>query len=151
MEWFVKALIKSSLAWLVAGVSMGVAIAVHPVWVVYRPAHFHMNLLGFVTMMISGVAYHVLPRFTGNVLHSRKLAAAHVWLANVGLALMVVGFVLIPQGVSFARWILGSGAVLSASALYLFAFNLWRTLDGRRAAGASAQVTPLIRKAAPFS
>ena len=32
------------------------------------PSHMHMVLLGFVTMMIYGVAYHVIPRFTGHAL-----------------------------------------------------------------------------------
>jgi cbb3-type cytochrome oxidase subunit 1 len=54
-----------------------VAMAVHPAWAVYRTAHLHMNLLGFVAMMIFGVAYHVIPRFTGHSLHSRRLAAVH--------------------------------------------------------------------------
>ena len=52
MEWFVKAFVKASLAWLALGVTLGVAMAAHPAWMVYRPAHAHMNLLGFVTMMI---------------------------------------------------------------------------------------------------
>ena len=52
MDWFVKAFIKASLAWLVLGVSLGVAMAVRPAWLVYRPAHLHMALLGFVAMMI---------------------------------------------------------------------------------------------------
>ena len=49
MDWFVKAFLKASLVWLVLGVTLGVAMAAHPVWTVYRPAHMHMVLLGFVT------------------------------------------------------------------------------------------------------
>ncbi len=52
MDWFVNAFLKASLAWLAAGVSLGVAMAVHPAWAIYRAAHLHMNLLGFVAMMI---------------------------------------------------------------------------------------------------
>ena len=54
-----------------AGVTPGLAIAAHPDWTVYPLAHVHMLLLGFVTMMIYGVAYHVLPRFAGYPLHNR--------------------------------------------------------------------------------
>ena len=72
MEWFVKAFLKASLAWLALGVTLGLAMAAHPVWTVYRAAHMHMVLLGFVTMMIYGVAYHVIPRFAGFPLHSRR-------------------------------------------------------------------------------
>src|SRR4029079_9549143 len=52
MEWFVKAFLKASLAWLTLGVTLGVAMAAHPAWTVHKPAHMHMVMLGFVTMMI---------------------------------------------------------------------------------------------------
>ena len=91
MEWFVKAFLKASLAWLGAGVALGLAMAVHPLWTVYRAVHLHMNLLGFVAMMIFGVAYHVIPRFTGHPLYSRRLAMVHWWTANFGLALFSIG------------------------------------------------------------
>ena len=72
MEWFVKAFLKASLAWLSLGVTLGVAMAAHPIWTLYRLAHVHMVLLGFVTMLIYGVGYHVIPRFTGSPLFSRR-------------------------------------------------------------------------------
>ncbi len=130
MEWFVKAFLKSSISWLGLGVTLGVAMAVHPQFIVYRPAHVHMNLLGFVTMMIYGVAYHVIPRFTGHQLRNRRLAAVQWWLANAGLLLMVVGFCLAPHAVSAAPVALGAGGVLSATAAYCFVYNIWRTIDG---------------------
>jgi cytochrome c/quinol oxidase subunit I len=133
MDWFVKAFLKSSLAWLALGVTVGAAMAAHPAWIVYRPVHVHMNLLGFVTMMIYGVAYHVIPRFTGHPLHSRRLAAVQWWLANAGLALMAVGFTLRARGgLDVATTMLGVGGLLSASAAYGFVYNLWRTIDGPR-------------------
>src|SRR6185369_2312567 len=149
MDWFVKAFLKASLAWLAAGVSLGVAMAVHPAWAIYRAAHLHMNLLGFVSMMIFGVAYHVIPRFTGHPLYSRRLAAGHWWVQNAGLALMVAGFLFIPRGMQGAWSLVATGGVLSALAAYAFIFNIWRTIDGRRhAVVAPAPVqapTPIAR------
>lgn len=130
MEWFVRTFLKASLAWLGVGVTLGVAMAAHPAWTVYRPAHQHANLLGFVTMMIYGVAYHVIPRFSGHALHSARLARAHVWIANGGLALMVVGFACRAHGVGHAGAVLAAGGLLSAAGAYCFIYNLWRTLDG---------------------
>ncbi len=97
MDGFVKAFIKASLAWHSLGAALGVAMAPYPLWIVYRPAHLHMLVLGFVTMMIFGVAYHVIPRFSGNPLHGRRLAAWHWWTSNLGLLLMTVGFVVRPR------------------------------------------------------
>lgn len=133
MEWFVKGFIKASLAWLALGVTLGVAMAVHPPWIVYRTAHIHMNLLGFVTMMIYGVAYHVLPRFSGHPLHSGRLAGAHWWLSNAGLAGLAGGFALRMHEPALARYAMAAGGVLSALGAYAFAWNLWRTMDGSRA------------------
>jgi cbb3-type cytochrome oxidase subunit 1 len=134
MDWFAKAFLKSSLAWLACGVTLGVAMAAHPVWSVYRVAHEHMNLLGFVTMMIYGVAYHVIPRFTGVPLHSRRVAAWHWWIANAGLAMMVAGFCLRASGATsttISTAVLACGGLASAVSAYLFVFNIWKTLDGR--------------------
>lgn len=130
MEWFVKGFLKASLAWLGVGVSLGLAMAVHPIWTVYRAVHLHMNLLGFVAMMIFGVAYHVIPRFTGHPLHSRRLAMLHWWSANVGLALFSVGLAAQAQAAQIAGAMLGVGGTLSTAGAFAFIFNIWRTIDG---------------------
>jgi cbb3-type cytochrome oxidase subunit 1 len=139
MEWFVRAFLKASLAWLAAGVTLGVAMAVHPAWVAYRPAHLHMVLLGFVTMMIYGVAYHVIPRFAGHALASRRAAGVHWWLSNVGLAMMATGFVLRVHVGSAATPILGLGGVLAALGAYTFVVLIWRTVDGPKRLQAAAR------------
>jgi cbb3-type cytochrome oxidase subunit 1 len=133
MDWFVKAFLKASLAWLSAGVTLGLAMAARPAWTIYRPAHAHMVLLGFATMMIFGVAYHVIPRFTGHPLHSRRAAAANWWASNAGLALMAAGFALRPHGVPLGAALLAAGGALSAGGAYTFAYVIWRTIDGRAA------------------
>ena len=157
MDWFVKAFLKASLAWLAAGVSLGIGMAVYPAWTVYRTAHLHMNLLGFVTMMIFGVAYHVIPRFTGHPLHSPRLAGLQWWLANIGLALFVTGLALLPatRYATPARIVVAAGGLLSGLAAYAFVYNMWRTIDGpaRRRTDTSvtaalAEVTALRRRVA---
>jgi len=143
MDRFVTAFLKASLVWLGLGVSAGVAIAVHPQWAVYRAAHLHMNLLGFVAMMIFGVALHVMPRFTGHPLYSRRLAVVQWWLANGGLAMFVAGFVLRPHvalGMP-VRILLAAGGTMSAASAYAFIYNLWRTIDGKAPSRASVRGT----------
>ncbi len=129
MDSFVRQFIKSSLAWLAGGVTLGVAMAVRPELVVYRPAHMHMNFLGFVTMMIFGVGYHLLPRLGGAPLRWRSLPTVHLWVGNAGLALMVTGFMLRPSLASPGQVTLGVGATLSAFGALCFVLNIWRTLD----------------------
>ena len=112
---------------------------------------------GIALGVIFGVAYHVIPRFTGNPLHSRRAAEVQWWLANGGLALFVAGLALLPNTMysTPARIVVGVGGILSAAAAYLFVYNIWRTIDGRAsrrsatsAETAPAAVTALQRRAA---
>ena len=134
MDWFAKRFIKASLIWLCVAVLIGLGMAIHPAWTIYRAAHMHAALLGFVTMMIFGVAYHVLPRFSGSPLYSRSLAGWHWWTANLGLGAMIVGFIArvstAAPGVVGAT-MLAVGGSLSAFGAFAFAWNIWRTMDGR--------------------
>jgi cbb3-type cytochrome oxidase subunit 1 len=131
MDWFVKAFIKASVVWLVVGMLAGIAMAVHPVWTVHRAAHVHLMLLGFVMMMICGVAYHVLPRFVGVPLPSPRAAAWHWWIANAGLIVMLGGFVLRDTGRASGTVLVSLGGSLSGIGTLIFAWLVWRTLDAR--------------------
>jgi cbb3-type cytochrome oxidase subunit 1 len=145
MEWFVKAFLKSSVFWLAAGVTLGVGMAAHPPWAVYRPAHLHMLLLGFVAMMIFGVGYHVIPRIAGNPLQRGRAPMVHWWLANVGLTLMAVGFIGRASGWKPALVPLAVGGALAAAGAYVFAFVVWRTVDGKRRPLRATQPEPGLR------
>jgi cbb3-type cytochrome oxidase subunit 1 len=130
MSAAVRNFLKSSLAWLALGVTLGVAMAAHPAWTLYRLAHVHIMLLGFVAMMIFGVAYHVIPHFVGFRLHRPALAGAHWWIANAGLVLMASGFVARVMAPTTGTLILVAGGTLSALGAYLFVYVIWRTIDG---------------------
>lgn len=132
MTWFVRWFIRSSLFWLGVGVTLGVVMAFRPASYAYRPAHMHANLLGFVSMMIFGVAYHVIPRFNGRPLHRQTWAKAHFWLANAGLLLMVCGWIGRAHDHAPATLLLRTGAALSVAGVALFIVNLWITLGRRR-------------------
>ena len=149
MDWFIKAFIRASLLWFTLGIALGLAMAAHPLWVVYRPAHAHMNVVGFITMMIFGVGYQLLPRLFGGGLWSRHLAIAHLWLANIGLALMVTGFMLAPHiGDESIPFTAGGGAIFTAGVV-CFVVNMWRTFDAadarhRPTDGAPAKRLPTV-------
>jgi cbb3-type cytochrome oxidase subunit 1 len=130
MDVFVRRFIRASLAWLLVGVTLGAGMVMWPYRMLpYRPAHVHANLLGFVSMMIFGVAYHVLPRFAGRGLHSNKMAQIHFVVANAGLALMVAGFLLRVTWALVGNPCLALGGVLSTAGAVLFVFNIWKTLE----------------------
>lgn len=129
MDWFIKAFIRASLLWFAAGIVLGVAIAIEPRWVVYRPAHAHMNVVGFLTMLVFGVGYQLLPRLFGHPLHSGRLAVLHLYLANLGLGGLVAGFMIRPHAAAAGRWLAAGGGILFALGALIWVFNLWRTFD----------------------
>lgn len=97
------------------------------------PAHAHLNLLGFVTMSLMGVFYHVTPPAA-----ERFLSRLHFGLATIGLWLMVPGIALSVTGGNPAMAIVGS--LLTAAAMLTFLVNLALTVFG--AVRGSARALP---------
>jgi len=129
VDWFVRAFLKSSLVWFAVGATLGLAMAIHPPFAVYRTAHLHINLLGFVGQMIYGVSLHVVPRFFGHPLVHPRLAAIQFWLAQPGLALIAGGFALRVHGATLVEPAIVAGAVLSTAAAGCYIVNLWATIN----------------------
>ena len=146
MDWYIKAFIRSSLLWFAAGIALGIAMAIHPPWVVYRPAHAHMNVVGFLTMLVFGVGYQLLPRLFGHPLHSPRLAAAHLYLANLGLAALVAGFAVRYHQAIAGAWLTAGGGIVFGTGVAFWVWNLWHTFDAadaRQRARAAAAKTDL--------
>lgn len=133
MDPFVRRFIKASLGWLGFGVLLGIVMAFAPHTIAYRPAHVHANLLGFVSMMIFGVAYHIMPRFAGTQLHSAQLASLHFAVGNAGLVMMVGGWIGSAHALRGSAYVLRGGALLMAIGVFIFIYNIWRTLEPNRA------------------
>ncbi len=130
MESFVRRFIRAALVWFAVGGALGIVLVLAPMQAAaIRPAHVHANLLGFVSMMIFGVGYHVLPRFTGVPLHSRRLPVLHFWTGNLGVAALVAGWIVRLWSAAAEQLLVGGGAAFSALGGVLFVYNLWRTLD----------------------
>ena len=149
MDWFVKAFIRASLIWFALGIVLGLAMAGHPQWVIYRPAHAHMMVAGFITMMVFGVGYQLLPRLFGFGLHSRRLAEVHWWISNGGLAAMVIGFVVTPHIGVRGTWITSGGGVLFAGGALVFVYNMWVTFNKADARQRERIVASLREKGLP--
>jgi len=49
------------------------------------PEHTHINLFGWISMLIFGFAYSYLPTFAGKTLYSTTLSYIHFICGNIGL------------------------------------------------------------------
>lgn len=123
--------LKVGMAYFLLGSLLGTLLAV-PVTrdILYRApgaqwrlAHTHLNLAGFVIMIIFGIAYHILPRFAGKPLHSDAWASVHFWIAALATAGMAIGF-LAPA----AAVLLWAGSVAQFAGIVLGVVNLWITI-----------------------
>lgn len=84
--------------------------------------HGHIMLLGFVLNLIYGIALHVLPRFSGQALYSERMANWQLYVANIGLPLMIVGWLSMKN-----EWI-SVGGGLQCVAIALFGINILLTV-----------------------
>ncbi len=128
MDRFVKNFIAVSIFYLALASIIGVAMGVRPETMSYlRFAHSHLMLIGWVTMMIYGVGYHVLPRFAGKLIKHKGLADIQFWLANVGLIGMVVFYTVTQLGTDM-RLLFGISAALQVASAFIFFYNMITTL-----------------------
>ena len=89
MDRYTKAFVVAALVYFFLAAALGawMGSAAPAGWV--RFAHVHFNLLGFMSMMIYGVGYFILPRFNGRTLRWPSWVPLHFYAANVGLIGMV--------------------------------------------------------------
>ena len=129
MDRFVKGFIVMSIVYLGIAAVLGIVMLANQNVMAIKFVHSHLNMLGWVSMMIYGVGYHILPRFMGRPLYSNKIGEAQFYLANISLVTMLVFYTLNvynPSGM-YRMITVVSGAV-QAIAIFLFFYNMLMTL-----------------------
>ena len=111
---------RVAVLYAVLGMALGIYMAASHDHV-QRPAHAHLLLLGWVSMVLYGVFYKLFPAA------KTALAGWHWWLANIGLIVMVSGILIIYGGAPERGEIFAStGALINIAGMALFAFNVFR-------------------------
>ena len=133
MSPLVRRYIKTSFAFLVVGLLLGTYILVSEFLVVRYPprlfitAHAHLLLVGFMLMMVMGVATWMFPRPARDDARYRpELAEVVYWLMTLATALRAAAELL--QGVTGApalRWMIALGGFGQLVGATLFALNMW--------------------------
>lgn len=122
MDRYTKGFVVASLAYFFLAAVLGIWMGGtgYADWV--RFTHVHFNLLGWMTMMIYGVGYFILPRFNGRTLRWPSWLPVHFYIANIGLVGMVAFY---PARPSFAFIFFSTLSVLSAA---MFVANMAATI-----------------------
>ena len=129
MDKYAKAFVKASMIYLGIGAITGLCMVLWPdIRFTVARVHTHINLLGFMAMMIYGVGYHILPRFMGRPVYSHRIGNIQVWLVNITLIGLSISWILetFQGGIWHSLAILfGMGQVIS---VFLFIVNLWMSM-----------------------
>ena len=131
MEPIIVWYLRMSVFYFVAGALIGVAMLIWPEEAgYYITVHAHLNLLGFMSMMIYGVGYHILPKFSGRNIYSPLIVNLQFWFANAGLIGIAVSWPSVIRGLdtSLPNNILIASAFLSLVSVILFAYNMLKTI-----------------------
>lgn len=94
MDKFVRNFIIVSIVYLGVSSLLGVCMLWDQSLMSLKFVHSHLNMLGWVSMMIYGVGYHILPKFAGRPLKYPKVGEFQFWAANIGLIGMLAFFTL---------------------------------------------------------
>ena len=129
MDRFVKGFIVMSIVYLGISTILGLLMLANPGLLALKFLHSHLNMLGWVSMMIYGVGYHILPRFMGRPLYSNKVGEVQFYLSNIALVAMLLFYslnVYYPSG-TYLTLTIASG-VVEAITVFLFFYNMLMTL-----------------------
>ena len=133
MPPLVRRYVKTSFAFLVVGLLVGGYLVVAQFVLGTYPsrllvtAHVHLLLVGFLLMVVMGVATWMFPRAARDDTRYRpELAEAVYWVLTVATALRAAGEVLL--GVTGALplgWAIAAGGLGQLLAAGLFVVNMW--------------------------
>jgi len=122
--------------------------------------HVHSGALGWVGMVSIGAVYFLIPRLFGTKIYNNALVETHFWVATIGIVLYIAAMWIagVMQGLmwravnadgtltySFVESVQAMhpfyvvrmlGGLLYLAGMFIMAYNLWRTIAGRKPAPA---------------
>jgi len=111
---------RAAVLFVIAGMIWGLYMAISESHVTF-PAHAHLNLLGWVSLFLFGIFYHLHP-----AIDRSRAALVQVWVWMAGVVIQVFGVGRIytghPSGEAFAA----TGSFIVLGAMILFAWLVYR-------------------------
>jgi len=111
-------LLKIAVVYLVIGGSLGLAMGTTQKFAL-APVHAHLVLVGWASLALAGLIYHVYPAAS-----TTRLARIHFWLHNLGLPVFMAGLALVLSGNEAVIPVLAAAATVVLVGLFVFAANV---------------------------
>jgi len=112
--------VRLSVVYALIGMALGIAMAIsgdHS----QMPTHAHINLLGYVSMMLYGLFYKSYPKAAEG-----RLPMVHFWVANAGLIGISTGIGLLYGGMPEAEPIAAVSSLVAITGMAIFAVVVFR-------------------------
>jgi hypothetical protein len=132
--WF----IRLAYTWFAVAVTMVLAGDLYAAFTggnvphIYTGSWRHAVTVGFVSTIMIGLGYRLLPMFTGVDLWRPELMRATFWLLATGNTIRVVFELATAGGQRWSYLVMGSSGILELSAFTLFGVAIWKTLSRRQ-------------------
>src|SRR5437899_395345 len=110
--------LKIAVVYLLIGALLGLGMGIAQNFALI-PVHAHLLLLGWASLALAGVVYHLYPAAS-----TTRLARIHFWLHNLGLPAFIVGLGFLLTGSEWALPLGIAGAIAVLLGLMLFAANV---------------------------
>jgi cbb3-type cytochrome oxidase subunit 1 len=115
-------LIRIAAVYLAVGVTLGIVMGITHQFSL-APVHAHVNLLGWATLGLMGVVYHVYPAAA-----QTRLATVHFWIHNLALPVFMVGLGFALTGHEAFLPVAIAAAMTVFVGIIVFVVNIWRTV-----------------------
>jgi len=113
-----RKMIAGSAIYFVLGALMGMGMSISEDYTL-SPVHAHINLLGWVSMALGGIVYHLFPNAAAS-----KLGKWHFWLHMIGIPIMMAGLAaMLLTGDKAMIPIVSVGSVMVVAGVILFMIN----------------------------
>lgn len=122
-------LLKIAVVYLVIGGSLGLGMGITQKFAL-APVHAHLVLVGWASLALAGLIYHVYPAAS-----TTRLARIHFWLHNLGLPVFMAGLALVLSGNEAVLPVLAAAATVVLVGLFVFAANVLINVKASQPAG----------------
>ncbi len=119
-------LIKLAVIYLVAGMTLGIVMGITGQFQL-RGVHAHINLLGWATLGLAAIVFHIFPE-----LARTRLATIWFWTYNISLPIALAALALMLSGYAWAMPGVKIGHLVVWASGVLFAANVLWSLRARR-------------------
>lgn len=114
-----RTLLKIAIIYFLIGICFGLYMSLFHVFSL-ATVHVHMNLLGWMSLAIAGIIYHLYPN-----LAKTASAKIHFWLHNIGLPVMMICIALAILGAGGIFFPLAAlGGAITVIGIFFFGYNI---------------------------